>query len=317
MLRPVLFLFALSCGYASMSSAHAAEGCVINGSPLNIFLPVPKMAIPADTPDGTVLYTSPKQSINLNCSSTGRGKYVSVVTTDDFNKYLSQKNGIKTTVYIDGIPFDRQKDYLLGFTDASSSFKKTLSVWVEFRTDYSRGKLPVQGSLFHGSFQSIFFIEDYNYLVPRGVLALTPPDITFIPCSMEVSVSPDTIDFGMVKISDLDNGKKLQRRFSTLIKKSRYCTAVAGAPFGINVFFEPTSSGLNADGSLNLNNGLGLSISDSSGKYIPYNTAWKIDDVLMESVLRNTFTAKLQKISGHDIKTGPFSADVVVRLSYY
>ncbi|EED9465037.1 fimbrial protein, partial [Salmonella enterica subsp. enterica] len=43
----------------------------------------------------------------------------------------------------------------------------------------------------------------------------------------------------------------------------------------------------------------------------------KIDDVKVDSILKNDFRASLHKVSGQDIKTGPFSADVVVRLSYY
>ncbi|MHC0471026.1 hypothetical protein ACYF6Y_20505, partial [Citrobacter sp. EBS8] len=35
------------------------------------------------------------------------------------------------------------------------------------------------------------------------------------------------------------------------------------------------------------------------------------------ALIRVVFTANLQKISGQDVKTGPFSADVVVRLNFY
>lgn len=315
--RLALFLLVFSSGYLPLSFAYAA-GCQFNGSAQNIFLSVPQMSIPADTPNGTVLYTSPKTSINLSCEGETYGQFVTAVTTSDFNSYLSRKNGITTTIYIDGKPYDRQQENVIGFTTATgNSFKKNLSVWVEIKVDSSKGKIPPEGTLLNGSFQLIYFLVNNNYFLQRSIISISTPDITFIPCTMEVAVSPNTIDFGAVKISDMEKGMKLQRKFTTLIQKSKGCTIAVSAPFGINMYFEPAAPGINADGSLNLNNGLGLSISDTSGKYIPFNTAWKIDDVKVDSILKNYFTANLQKISGQDVKTGPFSADVVVRLNFY
>ncbi|EOB6051131.1 hypothetical protein ACHZNU_004604 [Salmonella enterica] len=60
-----------------------------------------------------------------------------------------------------------------------------------------------------------------------------------------------------------------------------------------------------------------MSIADSTGKAIAFNTAQKIDDVKVDSILKNDFKANIHKVSGQDISTGSFSADVVVRLSYY
>ncbi|ROW34571.1 fimbrial protein [Citrobacter europaeus] len=320
MLRVIMLLFIFGGGYFMMLPAYAT-GCNFDGGNY-LDLTVPQMAIPADTPDGTVLYTSPKITKKVSCD---KGIYsdfptpVVVATTADYNAFLNVRNGVKLTVYVDGIAYDNPMSQTIGYTSTgyNPSFSKDISIWFDVKVDRSMGKIPVSGTYLSGGFQSLFVMIQSNFSASRGVISLYTPNITYIPCLMDVSVIPDTIDFGTVKISDMEKGMKLQRKFTTLIKKSKGCTIAVSAPFGINMYFDPATPVMNADGSLNLNNGLGLSISDTFGKYVPYNTAWKIDDVKVDSILKNYFTANLQKVSGQDVKTGPFSADVVVRLNYY
>lgn len=319
MLRIIMLFFVFCGGCFTVFSAFSAS-CGFAGG--NIQLSIPQMAIPADTPDGTVLYTSPKMTKRLNCEVgfySSNAYPINVFTTASFNDFTTQNNGVKFTVYIDGVPYNREMKQVLGYSSVGNwpVFTKDISIWFDIRVDSSKGKIPISGTLLSGYFESLYFMIGADYGNARGVIGLSTPRITYIPCTMNISISPDTIDFGAVKSSDLEKGTKLQRRFSTLIKKSKGCTLAVSAPFGINMYFEPTSTAINTDGSLNLNNGLGLSISDASGKNIAYNTAWKIDDVKVDSILKNNFSANLQKISGQDIKTGPFSADVVVRMNYY
>lgn len=319
MLR-IFMLFFVFCGsYFTLFSARA-DSCDISGG--IVHLSVPQMSIPADTPDGTVLYTSSKLTRKVTCSVDDYAEFstgVNFVTTADFNRFSAQNNGVKFTLYIDGVAYDKQMTQNIGRVPAGywQSFSKNVTIWFEIKVDSSKGKIPVSGTYLSGGFESVYLLLGSNYNNHRGIISLSTPNITYIPCMMEISVNPDTIDFGAMKSSDLDKGMKFQRRFTTLIQKNKGCTIAVSAPFGINMYFEPTVSALNADGSLNLNNGLGLSIADTSGKYVPYNSAWKINDVKVESVLKNNFTANLQKISGQDVKTGPFSADVVVRIDYY
>lgn len=322
MLRVIMLLFIFGSGYLTIFPANAAGfGCNFDGGNF-LDLTVPQMAIPADTPDGTVLYSSPKITKKVSCENGIYSDFpaaIVITTTADYNNFLAIRNGVKLTVYVDGVAYDNPVTQTIGNmpTGYYPSFSKNISIWFDVKVDRNRGKLPSSGTLLSGGFQSLFVMIQSKFSASRGVISLYTPNITYIPCSMDVSVIPDTIDFGTVKISDMEKGMKLQRKFTTLIKKSKGCAITGSAPFGINMYFDPATPVINADGSLNLNNGLGLSISDTSGKYIPYNTAWKIDDVKVDSILKNYFTANLQKVSGQDVKTGPFSADVVVRLNYY
>lgn len=320
MLRIIILLFTIGGGYFTVFPAKADSCGFVGGS--YVYLNVPQMAIPADTPDGTVLYTSHKINKKLICEAgvySSIPKSVSVVTTADYDNFLKLNNGIRFTVYVDGIAFDGRKSQVLGYTSTGSnpSFSKDISIWYEITVDSSRGKIPISGTMLSGGFESFFIMLAGNYSFPRGVISLSTPNITYIPCTMDISVTPDSISFGATSVSDLEKGTQVQRKFSTLIRKNKGCMLAVSAPFGINMFFEPTNPIMNADGSLSLNNGLGLTISDTTGKQVAYNTAWKIDDVKVQSVLTNYFIANLKKVSGQDVKTGPFSADVVVRLNYY
>ncbi|EDJ5015858.1 fimbrial protein [Salmonella enterica] len=319
MFRILMLLLVWGGGYVTVFSASAATGCTFaDGDEISIN--VPQMALPADTPDGTVLYASPKITKRIKCESSA-WNYVTLSTTADFNAFLNQRNGIRFTVYVDGVAFDQAKTHIIGYTtlDNTGFYKliKDVSISYEIKVDSSKGKIPVSGTLLSGGFQSIFVLLQENYGIPRGIISLYTPNITYIPCTMNISVSPETIDFGAVKSSDLEKGVKLQKSFSTLIKKNKTCLSEVSAPFGINMYFEPTNPVINADGSLKLNDGVGLSITDSTGKDIAFNKAQKIDDVKVESILKNDFRASLHKVSGQDIKTGAFSADIVVRISYY
>ncbi|EID9807359.1 fimbrial protein [Salmonella enterica] len=321
MFRILMLLLVWGGGYVTVFSASAATGCTFaDGDEISIN--VPQMALPADTPDGTVLYVSPKITKRIECESSA-WNYVTLSTTADFNAFLNQRNGIQFTVYVDGVAFDQAKTHVIGYTtldnDNTGSYKfiKDVSISYEIKVDSSKGKIPVSGTLLSGGFQSIFVLLQENYGAHRGIISLYTPNITYIPCTMAVSVSPETIDFGAVKSSDLEKGVKLQKTFSTLIKKSKGCSVAVSAPFGINMYFEPTNPVINVDGSLKLNDGVGLSIADSTGRAIAFNTAQKIDDVKVDSILKNDFRANIHKVSGQDISIGPFSADVVVRLSYY
>ncbi|EAV2672490.1 fimbrial protein [Salmonella enterica] len=321
MLRILMLLLVFCGGYFTVFSAGAVTGCTFADG-REIQITVPQMALPADTPDGTILYTSQKMTKRIECEpaagTTRLPVYIS--TTPDYDALLKMTNGIRFTVYIDGYAYDHPGVNIIGFTSSiggKEAFIKDVSIWYDIRVDSSKGKIPVSGTLLTGGFQSFFLTLNQNTHISRGIISLYTPNITYIPCTMNVSVSPETIDFGAVKSSDLEKGVKLQKSFTTLIKKSKGCSIAVSTPFGINMFFEPTNPVINADGSLSLNNGVGLTISDLNGNNITFNTAQKIDNVKVSSILKKDFRANLHKVSGQDIKTGPFSADVVVRLNYY
>lgn len=319
MSRILMLLLFFCSGYFTVFPASADPGCTFTDGD-QVYINVPQMALPADTPDGTVLYTSPKITKRIICESPVISimQAVDIDTTADYNVFLSKMNGIRFTIYIDGYAYDHQVFNTIGYTSTSTGkFTKDITISYDIRVDSSRGKIPVSGTLLSGGFQSLFVTLYNRYDLHRGAINLSTPNITYIPCTMGVSVSPETIDFGAVKSSDLEKGVKLQKTFSTLIKKSKGCSVAVSAPFGINMYFEPTNPVINADGSLKLNDGVGLSIADSTGRAIAFNTAQKIDDVKVDSILKNDFRANIHKVSGQDISIGPFSADVVVRLSYY
>ncbi|EBT4809558.1 fimbrial protein [Salmonella enterica] len=314
MSRLLTVLFVLFSGLISTFSARAADCQFDDG---NLRIEVPQMAIPADTPDGTVLYSSPKITKQLTCH-VDTYSTIYLFTTADYNKFTALRNGVSFNIYADGRKIAGLTQIALANVyPAQKIFRKTMTFSFEVIVDSSKGKIPPSGTQLLGGFESIYIMVNSDYSKPRAIVSIYTPQITYLPCSMDISVSPDTIDFSQVRAGEFEQGKSIRKRFSTIIKKSQGCKATNTSPFGINLFFEPTNSVINADGSLNLNNGLGLSISDVNGKRIKYNEAWKIDNITYGYTLKNDFTATLQKTSGQDLKTGPFSGDIVIRISYY
>ncbi|HBC0145451.1 TPA: fimbrial protein [Salmonella enterica subsp. houtenae] len=310
-----LLFFIVISGYFPLTSVYAANCSFPDlGGEYSVF--IPQMAIPADTPDGTLLYSSPKQNIKVVCDGTPTKNLIVATVTSDFSEFLKIRNGIKVTLYINDVPFSYASTVTLGQMN-TTPFQSTMSVRVEVKVDRSMGTIPPQGTYLSGGFQSVFVMPIADYSAGRGVISLYTPNIVFIPCSMDLSLVPDTINFGQMQNRDLESGKKYSKVFTTHIVKSKGCSSLLNPKFGINILFSPVGQSINPNGSLNLNNGLGLSISDENGIKVPFNTEWQIENVDKNSILSNNFTATVQKVAGQTIKNGDFSGDVVVEINYF
>lgn len=317
----ISLLSGITNAFAESGSCQFATG--------SLFMPdIPQMSVPSDLPDGTVLYRSSVTQLKLNCTydpgpgvfTTGVGVYYA--TTSDFQKLQDQKNGIKLTIYINDVPISTaQAQQTFGKSGMGSSsnpsvFSADVNVYFTIVVDRSRGVLPESGVQLTGSFESIYFYIKY-LTWPRSIIGFRTPKITAIPCSMDMTISPNTLSWGTIQTTKLDNGTEFPRTFSVLLKKKSSCTQFSSAPFGVNVWFDRMGAVLNADGSLDLNNGTGLLIKDSNGVDVPYDTYYQIPDVKVESLISKNFTALIRKTSGQEIKTGAFNTVLVIRMNYY
>lgn len=320
-----LFLILLS----AITNAYAAESGSCKFATGSNFIPdIPQMSVPADLPDGTLLYKSPVTQLKLNCTYTpdtgiytsGTGVYYT--TTSDFNDLQNQKKGIKLTIYLNDIPISgtvAPKQLGTSSTGTSTNpsvFSTDVNVYFTIVVDRSRGPLPESGDQLVGSFESIYFYIKRLYW-PRAVIGFRTPKITAIPCSMDMTISPNTLDWGTIQAAKLESGSEFPETFSILFNKKSTCTLSGSGLFGINVWFDRMGGILNADGSLDLNNGTGLIIRDSDGVVVPFDTYYSIPDVRVDSLIRKNFTAVVQKTSGKDIKTGMFNTVLIVRMNYY
>ncbi|MBN4834774.1 fimbrial protein [Enterobacter hormaechei] len=283
------------------------------------------MAIPSDLPDGTILYRSPVSQLKLNCTydpgpgifTSGVGVYYS--TTSDFNTLQSQNNGIKLTIYINDVPVSSAvvaREFARSSQGNPSVFSSDVNIYFTITVDRNRGSIPESGTQLSGSFESVYFyIKRLEW--PRAVIGFYTPKITAIPCSMDMTISPNTLNWGAIQTSKLESGQGFSKNFSIVLKKRSTCTIYSAAPFGANIWFDRAGQNLNPDGSLDLNNGTGLSIKDNSGTVVAYDTNYQIPDVKVESVLTRSFTAQIKKTNGKDLKTGSFSTVLVIRMNYY
>ena len=308
-----------------LPDAFAAESSQCKFTTGNYIPVIPQMSVPSDLPDGTVLYQSPETQHQLECSydpgngmiTTGPGVYFA--TSNDFNKLQDLKNGIRLIIYVNDYPVDSQiqpHQIGQGNTDYISVASITVRIRIEIVVDRSRGALPESGKYLGGSYESLYFYMD-KFNTPRGMIGFRTPQITAIPCSMDMMISPDVLNWGTIQTSKLESGQNFSKNFSIILKKRSTCTINSAAPFGVNIWFDRTGQSLNPDGSLDLNNGTGLSIKDNQGAVVAFDTLYQIPDVKTESVLYKNFTAQIQKTSGKDLITGSFSTVLVIRMNYY
>lgn len=287
---------------------------------------IPQMAVPSDLPDGTVLYKSSEVQLQLECSyDPGNGMYTTGVpilysTTAAFEDLQNEKNGIRVIIYINDQPISsRSTNVNFGVTSGGYISTANLPVRVrhEIIVDRTRGNIPESGQLAGGSYEALYFYLRTINNLPRATIGFRTPRITAIPCSMDMMISPNTLNWGAIQTSKLDSGQDFSKNFSIILKKRSSCTINSAAPFGVNIWFDRAGESLNPDGSLDLKNGTGLSIKDNSGTVVAYDTYYEIPDVKVESVLTRNFTAQIQKTSGKDLKTGSFSTVLVIRMNYY
>ncbi|EAO4170068.1 fimbrial protein, partial [Salmonella enterica] len=90
MSRILMLLLFFCSGYFTVFPASADPGCTFTDGD-QVYINVPQMALPADTPDGTVLYTSPKITKRIICESPVISimQAVDIDTTADYNAFLS------------------------------------------------------------------------------------------------------------------------------------------------------------------------------------------------------------------------------------
>ncbi|ECW6488375.1 fimbrial protein [Salmonella enterica subsp. enterica] len=155
--------------------------------------------------------------------------------------------------------------------------------------------------------------------------------LSLIPrCFGKVDITPSVISFGHIYISQSSVNK--QASFTITARRDTACMAAGSndsySSFNLTSTFAPASGNylpgnnrsllLTADNSNGSSNGLELSLQDESAAPVPFNTSIPFGKLQKDvgnnnASLTRRYTAHL---TGHPLLSGPFSAAVVVTITY-
>ncbi|MDV5226131.1 MULTISPECIES: fimbrial protein [Providencia] len=296
-----------------------ALDCVESGTGVVIKPPVPvgQLAIPADTPAGTIIWQSDPMTVTVFCDNV-LGNMVDVVHMY-FNP-TSQKlgTGLLLGANYQGQQLERDKQKVSLGTPPISG-KQNVTVVVNF-TLYIKvtGVVPPSGH-YDGDNQFTVFQFDGS-----GGINTTPgaknlrysisglTGIRFLKCGADIKVYPESqqIDFGQLMITELNRGQEFTKQFQVQALK-RGCLD----NFSMNVNFETTDK-LNGDYAIDLGNGTNLTIADDKNNLVKFNYFEFFGSLPKGSTsVTRTYNASIKKSS--TVKTGSFNASTIVRINYY
>lgn len=308
-----LFLFIF------ISPKTFALDCVEKGTGVVIKPPVPvgQLAIPADTPAGTIIWQSDPMTVTVYCDNV-LGNMVDVVHMY-FNP-TSQKLGIGLLLGANyqGEQLERnQQKVNLGTPPISG--KQNVTVTVTFNLYIKvTGVVPPSGNYLGDNQFTVFQFDGSGGInTTAGAKNLRYSisglqGIRFLKCGADIKVFPESqqIDFGQLMITDLNQGKEFKKDFQIQAVK-RGCLD----NFSMNINFETTDP-LNGEYAIDLKNGMNLTIKDDKSNNMKFNYFQFFGSLPQGSTsVTRDYSATVKKTGS--VKTGGFNASTIVRINYY
>lgn len=286
------------------------------------------LALPADIPDGTVIWESKQGSWAVVCEDDQK-----TATREPINIYINPANmNIGQGVRV-GIRYKSQT-----YTQASGSISTGVNlydgcswIWVTCKDNYKTrltlnfqvfiekfGNIPANGQPTTATEYRVFQLDgkeglnsepnkNLNYFI-TGV-----NNIKFIPCLPELNITPSTINFHPVLASSAKIGEVADSaNFRIdLLKNCR-------TPYTINAQFTPVAgTGSVIDKMLvpNQNTSVGIAITrQDTNQQIPFGSWFKLTELTTAGLIRTEFRADL--IWRAPSVPGAFEASALIDLSF-
>ena len=320
----ILFLLVFSLtwlpatSFALMCKADDSGKSVTITEPIGVVL-----AVPADAPDGTIIWESPTRTINVICSDNldvgQEGVYFYVNPAK-----VSVGTGIRVGIRYMGVPITLESGrYFTGHNTwegctwanctgwREARFSLTFSVFVQkYGATPSTGQATTATS--YRTFQldgsgGLNNVKDSNLNYVLTGLS----NVRFVPCSPQLTISPGTVDFGQVfALGAPVGGVAASKRVN--LNLQRACTT----PYTVNARFTPTA-GTVVDGLLvpEKNDSIGISILRSeTQEKLAFNDWFKLTD--MSGSTPASIDLNTQLIWRKKPVAGPFNAAVLVDMYY-
>ncbi|MEW5666956.1 fimbrial protein [Pseudomonas putida] len=284
------------------------------------------LAVPADAPDGTIIWESAPHSIPVICSddyqtgvnetiyfyvnpakaSVGQGIRVGIRYG---SQVITQSSGAVSTGFssIQGCSAVTCQNW------DKSQFTLTFTVFIE-----KHGETPTDGQASTLSEYRVFQLDgggglntkpdsNLNYVV-TGM-----NNIRFVPCSPELTILPSVVNFRRALASSAQVGQ-VASSASFSLDLVRSCDT----PYTVNARFTPVAGSASIIDKLlvpanNTSVGIALTQQDSN-QPVPFATWFKLADLAAPGVIHNPFRADLIWRSAPI--SGPFEATALVDLYY-
>ena len=293
--------FALRCVDASNNNVHIND--VISSN----------VAVPADEPNGAVIWESNTYNITARCSHDAQliteGVYLYLnpesMTVGQGTQVGIRWNGTVYTQASGRIPLNQT----ISSSQDSVTFPFAFSVVV-----MKMGATPPSGYANFNRY-AVFQMDGVGGLnsTPDSNLDFRiSGNVRFIGCRAALSFSPsDTVDFGSIAANG-DVGSEAARREIT-VTALRECQS----PYSIRVSFTPSKT-LSDPYTMAFGNGLGVGLVDKASGAAVALTGAKTNFVSLvnSNTDSKTYVARLTRLVTK-VNTGPFNGALVLNLEYY
>lgn len=273
------------------------------------------IAVPADVPNGTIIWESGPQSINVMCEDDYKtGSEQVYFWVNPAKATVGQ--GIRVGIRYKNTPLTGSAEkYGTGFYSVKKGkayFTLNYSVYIE-----KYGTTPTNGQATTVSEYRVFQLDGVRALSSRPEKNLNyyvtgMNTITFMPCLPELTITPSVVNFPTPSRKAQIGAVASTANFALSLRKS------CSTPFTIDARFATTAGGGSViDGLLvpDNNSSVGISVSRAESQTpLPFNNWFTLQQLMGKGSIQNDFRADLKWRSAP--VPGPFEAAVVVDMLY-
>ncbi|CAI1708496.1 hypothetical protein [Serratia fonticola] len=318
-IKKLLFVVGLSL---LMSHQALALRCVNADDGATFFSEnIGSIAVPQSVPDGTEIWRSENRTMRVTCWKDQGGAAENVYLYP--NPYYQRLGpGIDYGIILNGNPIDmsQTKTMLPNLIPqcplgTESGCKASYSVNFTFNyTVLIKKKGTVTGTYTGQDLRGVFQLDGVNGLNPTQNFVYTNTglsNIRFIPCSANISISPNNIVFDTVAPFDAVAGKPAaaDKNFTATVTKD------CSAPFALTAQYA-TSTPLLDNNNLNLGNGLKLGlVNNNTGQAVDFSNVTPFADMTSVMSVTVPFTTKLTYLNASPT-LGNYSAAITITVYY-
>nr|WP_253912117.1 fimbrial protein [Pseudomonas sp. CVAP\ len=280
------------------------------------------LAVPADVADGTIIWESDKISTDIRCENDypTSYKYEKIYLWNDPAKISSIGKGIRIGIRYNNVIYPSQGKIDTGYSipclwlDPKYCKGQYLDIKINFSVFVEKyGTVPDNGQASTLSQYRVFQADGEESVSTKGFNYILTglSNIRFIPCSPNLTITPNVVNFSRAYSGSAANGKVASTaKFTLGLNKN------CDTPYTVDAKFTPASgSVINELLVPPNNNSVGIMLSRvDNDETIPFSKWFKLTEMNRREPDNIDFRADL--IWRADPIAGPFEASVIVDMMY-